>query len=372
MSGSEAVGGSGDVGARHHPLGNLRIGTALSDDRYELVDPDGNVEPAGGSLTAVASGDAGQVFRATTELGLSYAIKILNPSRDLVEGGSGAFHETFDREIRLLARITHTRLAKITDIGHVPDEEGTRVPFYVMDYIHGTPFQKYVESSTPSAREFLRLVDQILEGVEYLHARWIMHCDLKSANILVGVDEAIGHGPAQATIVDLGVAKVVKDSTEDGDDDTEDPADTGDPLADFKLKVGDNEKTYFVSSRPITRDEWKPFLMKNIPRRALRHTLFPDHDLYGIGILISDALAVESLDRKLRDEIGESGLEALRELAGRLIEDAGSDRYYHSVEQVRRDWGKLDPGYLAPVGIPGWRSGLRRKPRLRRPAGASV
>jgi len=352
---------------RHHELSKLVAGFSLADSRYELIHKDGNVEPRGEPAVAVASGGAGQVFRATNELGLSYAIKILNPSKALMKDGSGVFHDTFDREIKLLARITHTRLAKIIDADRVPDDDGVDVPFYVMDFIPGTPFQEYIESTELSGHEFLNLIDHVLEGVEYLHARWILHCDLKSANILVGHDLELNQGVAQATVVDLGVAKVVKDPTE-----TEEPEQKGEedgPLADFQADVPDDEKTYFVSSESITREEWRPYLNMSIPRIALRRKLFPFHDLYGIGVLISNAIAVEHLKERLPEEIGETGLEALQQLAERLTESTDSAPYYSSVEQLRRDWQKLDPRHLAPVGIPELAIGAQAKTSIATPSG---
>jgi HD superfamily phosphohydrolase len=365
--------GDGDNDERHHALNRLVAGFSLADGRYELTHKDGNVEPRDQPAVAVASGGAGQVFRATNELGLDYAIKILNPSKALIKDGSGVFHDTFDREIKLLARITHTRLAKIIDADWLPDDDGENVPFYVMDFVPGTPFQEYIEGTELSGRDFLKLIDQVLEGVEYLHARWIMHCDLKSANILVGHDVELGQRAAQATVVDLGVAKFVKDPTEpaESEEDAEDSGSEqeGGPLADFQADVPDEEKTYFVSSESITREEWRPYLNKAIPRKALRRQLFPSHDLYGIGVLITNAVSVEQLKDRLREEIDETGLEALEELAERLTETTDSAPYYRSVAQLRRDWQKLDPRHLAPVGIPELAIGAQAKTSIATPSG---
>jgi HD superfamily phosphohydrolase len=349
---------------RHHELTNLVAGEKLSEGRYELVHNDGNVEPVDAPAKPIASGGAGQVFRSRNELGLNLAIKVLNPSKDLVKDGSGVFHDTFQREIRLLAQITHTRLAKIIDVGALPDAAGIEVPFYVMDFIPGVPFQEFVEGKTLSARDFLSLIDQVLEGVEYLHARWIMHCDLKSANILVQQSANLDQGRAQATIVDLGVAKAVKGPEEE----TEDLLETETPPQD-QAELSNDEKTYFVSSESITREEWRPYLNKSIPRHVLQEELFPFHDLYGIGVLIANALAVEGLEQRLQDELGETGLQALKELAERLTVASIANPHYGTVEKLRRDWQKLDPRYLAPVGIPELAIGAEARTSIAIPSG---
>jgi HD superfamily phosphohydrolase len=343
---------------RHHKL-TLEVGQDLQEERYRIVHDDGNVEPAGEAARPIDSGGAGQVFRATNDLGLHFAIKVLNPSKSIVEDGSEVFHETFEREISLLAGITHTRLSKILDAGTIEDEDGGEVPYYVMDLINGIPFQKFLEQHDLSGRQFLALVDQILEGVEFMHARYIMHCDLKSGNILVADFE----GEAQATIVDLGVAKVVKSEPEEGAE----PPSTDKGASD----VGqvDEHKTYFVSSESITREEWRPYLNTRIARSVLEQKLFPQHDLYGIGVLIENALTLEPLQRSLKDELGETGVQALSHLAERLTKTPVDRPYYESVSHLRRDWRKLDPRHLAPVGIPELAVGAQAKTSVATPNG---
>ncbi|KAK7404892.1 hypothetical protein VNO78_05935 [Psophocarpus tetragonolobus] len=50
-----------------------------------------------------------------------------------------------------------------------------------------------------------RLLKQLMEGLEYLYSRELVHCDIKDANILIDEDrEKIG---------DFGCAKSVEDST---------------------------------------------------------------------------------------------------------------------------------------------------------------
>ncbi|HWM54431.1 MAG TPA: protein kinase [Solirubrobacterales bacterium] len=355
-------------GKRHHKL-TLVTGQELDAETYELVRMDGNVERRGEPAESI-DGGAGQVFRATNKLGLSFAIKVLNPAEGLIADDSGVFHETFQREIKLLARITHTRLAKIIDVGIVSDDDDREVPYYVMDFVDGTPFQDFLEREKLSGRDFLALIDQVLEGVEYLHVRWIMHCDLKGANILVN---SPFDGQAQATIVDLGVAKVVKkqegdrnDPAEDGLKNSEVNPDSGDEHAEDKEY---EEKTYFVSSESITREEWRPYLNTRILRTTLENELFPYHDLYGLGVLVDKALEIDSLKKRLGEELGETGLRALEQLVAHLLKSSAEEPHYKSVSQLREDWRKLHPRHLAPVGIPELAIGAQAKTSIATPQG---
>lgn len=58
----------------------------------------------------------------------------------------------------------------------------------------------------PMIRRYTR---QILQGLEYLHANGLVHCDIKSQNILMGKENA--------KIADLGCAKLVERVSGDGD-----------------------------------------------------------------------------------------------------------------------------------------------------------
>ncbi|KAF3453423.1 hypothetical protein FNV43_RR03863 [Rhamnella rubrinervis] len=58
----------------------------------------------------------------------------------------------------------------------------------------------------PIIRKYTR---QILQGLEYLHANGLVHCDIKSQNILMGKENA--------KIADLGCAKLVERVSSDGD-----------------------------------------------------------------------------------------------------------------------------------------------------------
>lgn len=54
----------------------------------------------------------------------------------------------------------------------------------ILDYVDGVPLDRFLESR-PSRKTRQRIVNELLDAVEYLHAKQIVHKDLKPSNILV-------------------------------------------------------------------------------------------------------------------------------------------------------------------------------------------
>ena len=316
---------------RHYDVA-LDAGQELQGTGCTIWHPSGEVEPAG-QAQPLASGGAGVVYRGVTREGMQVAIKLLSPTKELVEFiDTEVFRDTFAREIAILSRVTHTRVAKILFSG-AATVGSERIPFYAMEFIEGERLDDVLARGELGGREFLDLVDQVLDGLEYLHQRRIMHADLKGANVMVR--RQFGH--MDAKILDLGVAKVIHepdpDNVEAGPDEPEPP-----------------EYTYFYSSKKITRAEWKPRLGKRITRDELRE-MFPSHDLFALGMLLDAALTATPLRERLDADLGVAACAALTEIRDRLQLSPGEE-HYRAVSQLRADWRKLDPRYLSPLGVP--------------------
>lgn len=326
---------------------SYEVGAPKPSVEYRIVHPDGSIDPAGPART-LGDGGAGTVFRATYKELMNRAVKVLDPHYETGDGDIlEKMRKTFRLEVALLSRLTHRHIAKITDLGLGLDDGSEW--WYAMDFIDGEQLTaEYWEKKPLAAPLFLRVIDQVLDAVEYLHANGVMHSDLKGKNILISRD-----GTYQATVLDLGVAKVVKDPlmqeliedeepTEDQDEDGRQPELPG--------TWDEEDYTLFFSSRSITREIWHGYLNSKISRRKLAEELFPFHDLYGLGVLLRDALRAEAQREQLARGLGPDGLTAMQRVRDRLLMDADKERY-ESVAQLRHDWSKLDPGYLAPLKI---------------------
>jgi eukaryotic-like serine/threonine-protein kinase len=95
----------------------------------------------------------------------------------------------------------HPAIAKVFDAGATPDGQ----PYFVMEYVPGTPITEYCDQKKLSIHERLKLFMKVCGAVQHAHQKAIIHRDLKPANILVAdVD-----GEPMPRIIDFGLAKAV-------------------------------------------------------------------------------------------------------------------------------------------------------------------
>lgn len=106
------------------------------------------------------------------------------------------------REVERLARLDrHPNIVTLLDVDLDRDP-----PYYVMDLLSGGPLQQFVDPAAPApAKKALRWVGQICDALTYVHAKGLIHCDLKPANILVDGRENI-------RVLDFGQSRVFTES----------------------------------------------------------------------------------------------------------------------------------------------------------------
>ena len=102
--------------------------------------------------------------------------------------------ELLKREYELGISLSHACI--VSTLGF---EEDTPVgPAIILEYIEGIPLDKFI-TKHPSKAAANRIIDDILDGVNYLHHRGILHNDLKPSNIIINP-----HGAAR--IIDFGLS----------------------------------------------------------------------------------------------------------------------------------------------------------------------
>jgi serine/threonine protein kinase len=111
--------------------------------------------------------------------------------------------QRFARERDILAKLEHPHIARFYDAGVAAD--GT--PYFAMEFVEGQPIDAYCDAQRLNVRARLSLFRQVLDAVQYAHARLVIHRDLKPSNILVTGDGAVH-------LLDFGIAKLL------GNDDT--------------------------------------------------------------------------------------------------------------------------------------------------------
>ena len=100
--------------------------------------------------------------------------------------------EMLRREYEISYTLSHPCVVNILGF-----EENTEVgPALVMEYIDGVTLDEFMRTR-PSRQQSRQVLDDILDGVDYLHKRGIVHNDLKPSNIIIT-------SSSRAKIIDFG------------------------------------------------------------------------------------------------------------------------------------------------------------------------
>ncbi len=161
------------------PVAPDLVGSAL-DGRYELHE-------------LIGEGAFGRVYRGLDRrLHREVAVKVIKPwwAEDSV------WVERFEREARLLARVSDPGIVQIFDIGHA--EQG---PYYVAELVAGESLAERLARGPMSPTEALSIAERLCRALASAHSRGVVHCDVKPANVLLGEDRSVKVG-------DFGVARL--------------------------------------------------------------------------------------------------------------------------------------------------------------------
>jgi eukaryotic-like serine/threonine-protein kinase len=144
------------------------------------------------AISVLGEGGMGVVYLAErADLGSKAAIKILRDA-----WLSPARRDRFAAEQRTLAQLNHPSIAALHDAGTLA--EGT--PWFVMEYVEGTPITEYCRKHECDVKERLRLFRAVCEAVQHAHSHLVVHRDLKPSNILVREDGSV-------KLLDFGISK---------------------------------------------------------------------------------------------------------------------------------------------------------------------
>lgn len=150
-------------------------------------------------LRLLGKGGMSEVYEAEhCRLGSRHAVKFF-----LYDGTAEDVRERFLAEGRILSRLAHPRIVRVTDVG---EDAGTGQPYFVMDLVTDLSGNVRSLADVPAGEadeeQIAAWYEDLREGLAYIHAKGIVHRDLKLENILVGAD---GH----AVLTDFGISKVI-------------------------------------------------------------------------------------------------------------------------------------------------------------------
>ena len=184
-------------------LENLESCRFLEDDPVQLLEQQSLSGQILGAYTlekAIGHGGMGSVWLARRSDGRfegKVAVKLLNIAL-IGRGGE----ERFRREGRVLARLTHANIARILDAGVTSSGQ----PYLVLEYIEGSPIDRYCNEHALGLEARLRLFLDVLTAVGHAHANLVVHRDIKPSNILVTTQGVV-------KLLDFGIAKLIEDDT---------------------------------------------------------------------------------------------------------------------------------------------------------------
>jgi eukaryotic-like serine/threonine-protein kinase len=156
-------------------------------------------------IKELGSGGIGEVYLAEDiRLGREVALKLLpasyqyDPDRRM----------KFMAEARATSALRSPHIAAIYDIG-----EHEEVIFIVMEYIEGELLSAKLGRGPLALRESIETAAQIADALSEAHDLGIIHCDIKSSNIIIN-DRGF------VKILDFGIARITESPAQSGDDRT--------------------------------------------------------------------------------------------------------------------------------------------------------
>jgi serine/threonine protein kinase/tetratricopeptide (TPR) repeat protein len=251
----------------------------------------------------LGSGGMGSVWLARrTDGRYQAAAAIKLPHRAVLAHGGAA---RFEREGRMLARVSHPHIAALLDAGVAASGQ----PYLVLEYVQGEPIDCHCDRLGLDVRARIGLFLDVLGAVAHAHAQLVLHRDLKPSNILV---DAAG----QVKLLDFGIAKLIE---------------------------GDDAPAPQVQTQRLFTPEYAA------PEQLQGEPVGTATDVYALGVLLYRLLVT----RHPTATLAQTPMERLRgvvetlpvpmsELAARLDGEACAQRATHARQLARTLRGDLD------------------------------
>ena len=198
-------------------------------------------------LSRIGQGGMGKVYKVKhIHLSRTFALKII--SNQVAETDEA--RELFYREARFASAMAHPNITPVVDFG----EDEKVGMFMVMELVDGEALNRILfREKQLSARRACDIVLQLSEALHYIHKQAVVHCDIKTENILISEEEH--EGKRNKTII---------------------------KLLDFGLARS------LTASRASTSLSGTPHYVA--PERIRGEPASPASDVYGVGILLYELI----------------------------------------------------------------------------------
>lgn len=169
---------------RESTTASLMAGTLILDGRFRIE-------------RVLGGGGMGLVYVAEqVSLGRKVAVKVLREDLPL----QAELGERFRREAVLLSSVEHPAVVRVIDYG-----PHGRAMCLVMEYVEGETLDTVLRREAPlSVERVERILSQLAQGLAAIHAKGIIHRDMKPDNVML---TRTAEGGEQARLLDFGIAR---------------------------------------------------------------------------------------------------------------------------------------------------------------------
>ena len=138
-------------------------------------------------------GGMAEVWYAENEIGKPAAVKILNKDLSL----NAQIVERFRNEAVVMVKLNHPNIRQVYGYGTIDER-----PSIVMEYLEGDDLKAMMKQGRHfNNDELVKWWNQLVDALNYTHARGIVHRDIKPSNIFVDNN-------GDVKLLDFGIAKV--------------------------------------------------------------------------------------------------------------------------------------------------------------------
>jgi tRNA A-37 threonylcarbamoyl transferase component Bud32 len=169
--------------------------TVVVDDKPTAMPTLGRYEILG----QLGRGAMGIVYKGRDpKLNRMTAIKTIRFSDEFDESQVENIKEHFYSEAEVVARLSHTNIVTIYDVG-----EDLDLSYLAMEYLEGVTLEKFTnKENLLSIKKCIAVIAQVCDALAYAHQHDIIHRDIKPANIMMLKDGSV-------KVTDFGIARAI-------------------------------------------------------------------------------------------------------------------------------------------------------------------
>lgn len=139
----------------------------------------------------IGEGGMGAIYRARDDrLSRDVALKVLRPEAESDQSARARLLQ----EARAASALNHPHVCTIYDVGQVSDRA-----YIAMELVAGRELRSVLASGPLPVETVLRYGAQIADALDHAHERDVIHCDLKTSNVMITMD-------SRAKVLDFGLA----------------------------------------------------------------------------------------------------------------------------------------------------------------------